>query len=439
MRLLFLFLFSFLGICSIYAQQSAHPDFNASIDYMQPMKYPSRNVTSDFYLKVKGDSADIYLPYIGEVQVAPFGNDGIHFKEPLKEVKTLRNKKDNATIMDFQLSHDIVDYRFSATIYDNSKFDLFMQPSNGQNCRYSGEWEEVASTHSEVIPKAPDYKDDTMWYVSKNDTDGSGADVFYVVSTWEFDWTTADGQKCHYADVWNKKHRDHMAIEQKKVAEYMAEGNNFYAPYYRHITLDTWATLNEDTIHRRAILSMGDVKKAFDYFIAHRDNSRPLVIAGFSQGGLAVVELLKHMSDETYKHLAAAYVLGYKVTAQDTTVTKHIIAAKDSADVGVTICYNSVKDVKYIQPIISSSIMCINPVNWRTDATPAIIKDTITVTMSPEHNVLVLKNYSASEYKPILGILNVGDIHSCEPWLYSDCLRKNIKLRIRNFKNNITK
>ena len=374
MRLLFLFLFSFLGICSIDAQQSAHPDFNASIDYMQPMKYPSRNVTSDFYLKVKGDSADIYLPYIGEVQVAPFGNDGIHFKEPLKEVKTLRNKKDNATIMEFQLSHDIVDYRFSATIYDNSKFDLFMQPSNGQNCRYSGEWEEV----------------------------GSGADVFYVVSTWEFDWTTADGQKCHYADVWNKKHRDHMAIEQKKVAEYMAEGNNFYAPYYRHITLDTWATLNEDTIHRRATLSMGDVKKAFDYFIAHRDNSRPLVVAGFSQG-------------------------------------KHIIAAKDSADVGVTICYNSVKDVKYIQPIISSSIMCINPVNWRTDATPAILKDTITVTMSPEHNVLVLKNYSASEYKPILGILNVGDIHSCEPWLYSDCLRKNIKLRIRNLKNNITK
>jgi hypothetical protein len=65
MRLLFLILFSFLGICSIDAQQSAHPDFNASIDYMQPMKYPSRNVTSDFYLNVKGDSADIYLPYIG--------------------------------------------------------------------------------------------------------------------------------------------------------------------------------------------------------------------------------------------------------------------------------------------------------------------------------------------------------------------------------------
>ncbi|MBQ4389289.1 MAG: DUF3089 domain-containing protein [Bacteroidales bacterium] len=32
-----------------------------------------------------------------------------------------------------------------------------------------------------------------------------------------------------------------------------------------------------------------------DNFQTQRDQSRPLIIAGFSQGGLAVVELLKHM------------------------------------------------------------------------------------------------------------------------------------------------
>ena len=136
-------LFSFLGICSIDAQQSAHPDFNASIDYMQPMKYPSRNVTSYFYLSVKGDSADVYLPYIGEIQIPTFGNDGLRFKEPVKDLKGQRNKKNNATVIEFRLRHDIVDYIFYATLYDNTDFDLFMQPSNGQNCRYSGEWEKI--------------------------------------------------------------------------------------------------------------------------------------------------------------------------------------------------------------------------------------------------------------------------------------------------------
>lgn len=286
------------------------------------------------------------------------------------------------------------------------------------------------------MPCAPVYDDSTMWYVERDDSLGTGADVFYIVSTWEFDWKDSLGRVCHYADVWNAEHRAHMNIEQRKVAAYMGPGNNFYAPYYRHTTLETWATLNEDTISSRTVQPMNDVKESFDYFLRHRDASRPLVLAGFSQGGKAVVELLKYMDDDTYDHLVAAYVLGYKVTPADTIGQRHIRAAKDSADVGVTICYNTVKDVRYISPIVSEPcVMCINPVNWRTDDTPATLHDSITVTLSPEHNVLVTAGYSASEYKPILGILNVGDVHSCEPWLYSECLRRNIALRVRKWRN----
>ena len=46
------------------------------------------------------------------------------------------------------------------------------------------------------VPLAADYSDPTMWITEDGDADGTGADVFYVVSTWEDDWTTAflDGQ-----------------------------------------------------------------------------------------------------------------------------------------------------------------------------------------------------------------------------------------------------
>ena len=111
----------------------------------------------------------------------------------------------------------------------------------------------------------------------------------------------------------------------------------------------------------------------------------------------------------------------------------HIRPAEGETDTGVTICYNTVKDVKYVLPLISGSDICINPVNWRTDATPATLHDTITITVSPEHHVLVATNYSASEYPPFRGFLNVGDIHSCEPWLYSECLAKNIAVRAREW------
>lgn len=299
---------------------------------------------------------------------------------------------------------------------------------------YTSKDEDGVGKTAVFIPQAPNYTDTTMWLTEDRDTTGMGADVFYVVSTWEEDWKTEDSVVCHYADVWNPVHREHMSREMNRIAAYMAPDNRFYAPYYRHTTMETFLTLNDDTIRHRTRLSMADVCAAFDRFQAQRDKKRPLIIAGFSQGGMAVVELLKHIDDETYRQLAAAYILGYKVTPEDTLQTKHIKAAQGETDTGVTICYNTVKDVRYIQPLIAATCMGINPVNWRTDATPAILHDTITVTLSPEYHVLVVSGYSGSEYPPYKNFLNVGDIHSCEPWLYSECLQKNIAVRVSEWR-----
>ncbi len=286
----------------------------------------------------------------------------------------------------------------------------------------------------EVVTARPDYYNPLMWITVDGDTLGTGADIFYVVSTWELDWTDADGNTVHYADVWNELHRQHMSTEMQGVAAYMAPGNRFYAPFYRHTAIDTWVTEDEALIHRRTRLSMADVCKAFDHFEQQRDTSRPLIIAGFSQGGMAVVELLKHMSDNTYDKLAAAYVMGYKITEADTAECKRIKPARFADDIGVTICYNTVKDVRYAKPLIANTCMAINPVNWCTDATPALLHDTITVTLSPDYRVLVVDGYSGDEYPPFRQFINVGDIHSCEPWLYSDCIRQNIALRTRSWR-----
>ena len=67
------------------------------------------------------------------------------------------------------------------------------------------------------VPVAPDYSKEGMWYNVLNDK-GEGVDVFYVVSTWEFDWLTDDGIVSHYADVFNQEHREDMGTEIKKIA-----------------------------------------------------------------------------------------------------------------------------------------------------------------------------------------------------------------------------
>lgn len=294
----------------------------------------------------------------------------------------------------------------------------------------------IESTQSQYIPTAPDYSNPNMWITYENNLNGEGCDIFYIVSTWEFDWETEDGTICYYADVTNKQHIDNMSTEINAIAEYMAEGNNFYSPFYRHITLDTWATLNEDTIaNRYSKVSFIDVKNAFDYFIANHNQNRPFILAGFSQGGKSVVELMKIMPKDVRERMVAAYVLGYKVTEEDVTAAPWIVGAKDSIDTGVTICYNSVSDVKHTKPIIASpNVIAINPVNWKCDSTPAILNDTITVTLDTEYNVLVLDGFDGSYLPNILDMLNVGDYHSIEPWVYKECLKKNIKQRIESFK-----
>lgn len=291
--------------------------------------------------------------------------------------------------------------------------------------------ESFAPTTDGYVPEAPDYSSGKMWY-NVLAADESGVDVFYIPSTWEFDWLTADSQICHYADITNEKHLADMSIEMAKVAEYMADGNRFYSPFYRHITLNTWATLNDDTIQSRYNnVSLKDVQSAFNYYLNNFNEHRPFILAGFSQGGKSVVELMKSMPENVRGKMVAAYVLGYKVTAEDVAVAPWIREAKDSIDTGVTICYNSVSDVKYTKDILcKGNVMCINPVNWHTDSTPAVLHDTITVTLDTDYKVLVLEGFDGSYLPNILDIINVGDYHGIEPWVYSECLRKNIKQRI---------
>ena len=287
------------------------------------------------------------------------------------------------------------------------------------------------------VPVATDYSNPAMWHVELNDN-GDGADVFYIPSTWEFDWTTTDGRICHYADPTITKHHDDVENEMAAIADYMGDGQNFYSPHYRHITLDSWATLNEDTISRRYNdVSFVDVRNAFEYYMKTCNDGRPFILAGFSQGGKSVVELLKILTPEQRNRLVASYVLGYKVTPDDVAAASWIKAAQAADDTGVTICYNSVSDLKYVKPVVSSpNVMCINPVNWRTDATPATLNDTITVTLSPEYNVLVVEGYDGSALPNILDILNTGDYHGAEPWLYSESLRENIHRRIQSFRQD---
>lgn len=278
----------------------------------------------------------------------------------------------------------------------------------------------ACSPKGETIPEVPDYADSSQWYIADR---GAAVDVFYVVST-----ECSDYGNYHYADTRNDSIRTLLYGEMVGVDQLLAGELNYYSPYYRQVTMETY--IADSLIDARMPLAYGDVRKAFDYYLEHYNQGRPFILAGFSQGAMAVVDLLNKMDDSTYSRLVAAYVIGYRVT--DTNA--HIRPAQDSADLGVTICYNSVRDNSCAVPQLSDgNLMAINPVSWSTGAAPATLVDprygdTLTVTLDTTSLLLHIDGYMRNDYMlPLIGC--EGNYHCLEISLFSDVLRRNIALR----------
>ena len=293
--------------------------------------------------------------------------------------------------------------------------------------------------HLEAVPKSPDYSEPSQWYTSVR----SGvADVFYILSTETGDYLLADGTLCHYADTYADSLRASLTSEMEGVDNLIGGKLNFYAPYYRQCSMQSF--LSDSLKDARLPLPVGDVRQAFAYYLANENNGRPFVLVGFSQGAMIAMELMREMDDATRSRMVAAYAIGISISQRLLDECPAIRPARRADDTGVTVCYNSVHaDSCTIWP---RSALCINPVNWRTDSEPATLvtepspfipldqqqKDSLTVTLDPSSNLLLVDGYTATDYiVPLIG--REGNYHSREIWLYRDQLRENMQRRVDSY------
>lgn len=288
----------------------------------------------------------------------------------------------------------------------------------------------TADNHLQM-PAAPDYGNPKMWYTSQENQD---ADVFYILPTCVWDWTDSSGRTCHYADVYNPDHIKAMLPSNILADSIFGKVTNFYSPYYRQITLESWME-GEQTVQERFPHAMNDIRMAFRYYMENENGGRPFILAGFSQGAKCVVELLKTLDREESSRLIAAYVIGYRVTEDEIKKYTAIKPASGADDTGVTICYNSADSPENMCPVLSPSAICINPVNWKTDSTPATIADTVTVAVHPDHKILVVSGLDNEKYYlPVLGnLFSKGNYHLLELELYKETLTENVEARTVKF------
>ena len=282
------------------------------------------------------------------------------------------------------------------------------------------------------LPPEPDYSDSTQWFILNR---GGEADLFYIIST-ETDDHMMGEDTCHLADTHDPASRKNMLKEMVAVDSFYSGKLNYFSPYYRQVSMHSWAT--PDKAFVRLPISVEDVMHSWDYYLKYLNQGRPFIIAGYSQGAAATLDIVKAMPDSVRSRLVAAYVIGFKVTQEDVDTHANIKLAQGATDTGVLICFNSLKAPESILYVSEGNVACINPVNWHTDSvkTPFVLyghrgNDTLSVRCDTVSHHLMVDGITKHRPLPLIG--KPGNYHNMELKFYYPYIRKNMADRVAAF------
>ena len=172
---------------------------------------------------------------------------------------------------------------------------------------------------------APDYSDINNWAahpwkhdpsdslpnaLRKNYHPDSTIDIFFIHPTSYLDKTMPFGYNAPVNDAVLNKKTDGASILYQ--ASIFNEAGRVFAPRYRQANY--YAYFPTDTTAAIAAFDKAyeDIKAAFEYYLLHYNNGRPIVIASHSQGSTHAKRLIKEFFDgkPLQNQLVAAYLVG---------------------------------------------------------------------------------------------------------------------------------
>jgi len=238
-------------------------------------------------------------------------------------------------------------------------------------CCATGAWaaNDTAKTTDNTaceIPACPDYKNNNSW-AARPAVQKKAVDVFYVYPT------IYPGKAPKNMDVFNKELRSDVQGVLKAQAGVYSGSANLFAPYYRQISFACLDPNEDMTLNQYFRIGADDIHRAFDYYMTFLNQGRPFILAGHSQGSIVLLDLLRSRfhDQKLQKQLVAAYLIGYSVTEQDLKDHPWIKPAQKADDTGVVISWNTQAPGATGSPVLRPGAICINPLTWTTEETPA--------------------------------------------------------------------
>lgn len=221
------------------------------------------------------------------------------------------------------------------------------------------------------------YKDKQNWAVfAGKTTDGIAvnessdilqADVFYIYPTLLTDKKDIRWNAPIHDSIINNDVKNLVVTYQ---ATAWASAARLFVPFYRqnHYRAFFEPYLNNGGKEAQEF-AYNDVKAAFEYYLAHENKDRPIILAGHSQGAHHLKKLLHEYFDQKplQKQLVAAYLIGTKVSADIYTSIKPLTTPTET---GGFVSWNSYKMGKY--PKYANwykGAVTTNPISWDNSKT----------------------------------------------------------------------
>ncbi|MFC4231778.1 DUF3089 domain-containing protein [Parasediminibacterium paludis] len=193
----------------------------------------------------------------------------------------------------------------------------------------------------------------------------SSVDVFFIHPT---TYTSANKEFGNNAPVDNadlNAKTDYSTILYQ--ASVFNQAGRIFAPRYRQANIQAYYPItNTDTTEAIAAFELAyqDIKTAFNYYLEHFNNGRPIIIASHSQGTTHAKRLLKEFFDTTAlkNKLVAAYLVGIPV---ETNWLTNIKPCETPTQTGCVCSWRTFKDGYQPNYVAKETpVIVTNPLTW---------------------------------------------------------------------------
>ena len=236
------------------------------------------------------------------------------------------------------------------------------------------------------------WESEEAWYQSDTTVNDDKIDLFYIVSTNVLSAEDENGDTAYQTRL-NENDRKAYDAEFRYVEKHFCQSDfNYFAPYYHQFTFE--AISLEPEKYQEVYSAVSDeVCDAFDYYMEHKNNGRRFALVGFSQGAM--------------------------------------------------LSFNSALSTDGVWPLVAEgAVTCINPVNWKTDSTPANFTyegEEHSVSIDKGTNMLIVKTNRPEHYRKWTNNpafqsakVHLDCLHHWDLLFYSDFIHDNILKRLED-------